>query len=232
MAAICSWAQAVLPNTTDESELFIKGIGVHTDRVKIVPNGVEERFASAKSELFIKTYGIKDFILNVGHVGPERKNVYRLIEAIEGIDRPSVIIGRIEDSPEAKRCLVRAKQNQRLLVLDNISHDSELLASAYAACSVFALPSQFETPGIAALEAALAGARIVITKYGGTKMYFGEDAEYVEYKSVPSIRQGILRALEKPSSEQLRERILKSFTWKTVAEETKKVYGSVLKALK
>jgi len=43
-----------------------------------------------------------------------------------------------------------------------------MLASAYAACDVFVLPSMFETPGIAALEAGLAGAKIVITKYGGT----------------------------------------------------------------
>lgn len=229
MANICSWAQTVLPNTTDESLLFIKGLGVQPDRIKVIPNGVEERFASAKPDLFIKTYGIKDFILNVGHIGPERKNVYRLIEAVEGIDMPVVIIGRIEDTPAARKCLDRAKKNHNLLVLDNISHDSELLASAYAACRVFVLPSQFETPGIAALEAALAGARIVITKYGGTKMYFGEDADYVEYQSSLSIRQGIIRALEKPKSKQLSERILKSFTWKRVAEETKNVYESVLK---
>ena len=38
-------------------------------------------------------------------------------------------------------------------------HDDPLLASAYAAARVFALPSWFETPGLAALEAALAGRR-------------------------------------------------------------------------
>ena len=38
-----------------------------------------------------------------------------------------------------------------------------VLASAYAAARVFALPSWFETPGLAALEAALAGCSVVIT---------------------------------------------------------------------
>ena len=107
-------------------------------------------------------------MLNVGHIGPGRKNVFRLIQALEKINAPSVIIGRIEENEYGKMCLDAAKNNPRLLILDAIPNDSELLASAYAACSVFALPSLFETPGIAALEAALAGASVVITKFGGT----------------------------------------------------------------
>ena len=72
-----------------------------------------------------------------------------------------------------------------------------LLASAYAACDVFVLPSQFETPGIAALEAGLAGAKIVITPVGGTKRsYFGNNAIYVEPTSTENIAEGILAALK------------------------------------
>ena len=41
--------------------------------------------------------------------------------------------------------------------LGRLDHHDPLLASAYAAARVFALPSWFETPGLAALEAALAG---------------------------------------------------------------------------
>ena len=39
-----------------------------------------------------------------------------------------------------------------------MEHRDPLLALAYSACSVFALPSTLETPGLAALEAAAAGA--------------------------------------------------------------------------
>ena len=48
------------------------------------------------------------------------------------------------------------------------------LASAYAAARVFALPSWFETPGLAALEAGLAGCAVAITPYGSTRDYFGD----------------------------------------------------------
>ena len=59
-----------------------------------------------------------------------------------------------------------------------LTHDDPLLASAYAAARVFALPCWFETPGLAALEAALAGCAVVITPYGSTREYFGDLVEY------------------------------------------------------
>ncbi|TAK56053.1 MAG: glycosyltransferase, partial [Bacteroidetes bacterium] len=196
--SICEWAKIVLPNTTDEALLVEKGFGISKEKICVVPNGVEERFYHANPAPFQEKYGIKDFILNVGHIGPERKNVFRLIQALKTINHPAVIIGRIEDSDEARRCLSEAKQNPRITIIDYLPNDTDLLASAYAACDTFVLPGQFETPGIAALEAALAGAKIVITKHGGTKDYFGNLAEYVEPESVTDIDRGITAALHKP----------------------------------
>jgi glycosyltransferase involved in cell wall biosynthesis len=229
IAEICSWANMVLPNTTSEFKLFHHGFAVPESKMSLVPNGVEERFYYAEAELFKKTYGVENFILNVGHIGPERKNVLNLLRALETIDHPAVIIGRIEENDYGRQCLQKAKNNPRLLVLDNLPNNSDLLASAYAACDVFVLPSQFETPGIAALEAALAGAKIVITQYGGTHDYFQHDAEYVDPTSVNDIRQKILTALAKPKTPALRERVRKEFLWENVGERTREVYREIAK---
>lgn len=228
---MCHWAQHLVPNTNEEAKLFEKYFRITKERISVVPNGVEERFANATPELFIRQYGIKDFILCVGHIGPQRKNILRLIKALEQIDHPAAIIGRIEKTPLAKACLERAKRNPRLLILDAIPHDSMLLASAYAACNVFVLPSLFETPGIAALEAALTGAKIVITPIGGTKEYFKDDAIYVNPYSVKDIAQGIQKALENKRDSTLKDRIIKEYSWKKVGEQTKQVYEKMLKAL-
>jgi len=228
IAEICRWAKAVLPNTTEESLLYTEGFGVPPEKISVIPNGVEKRFYDAKPFLFSKKFGVRDFILNVGHVGPERKNILRLIQALEGINKQAVIIGRIEKGEDGRKCLDLAKKNPRLKILDSIPHDSELLASAYAACDVFALPSLFETPGIAALEAALAGAKVVITPHGGTKDYFALQAEYVDPYSVDSIRRGIQKAVTKRKDSSLRERIRKEFLWERVGEKTKAVYERVL----
>lgn len=226
---ICSWARAVLPNTTDEASLVIKGLGIPDSKVFVVPNGVEKRFASGDPEIFRKRYGSEPFILNVGHIGPRRKNVFRLIQAMNGINTNAFLIGRIEQTPEGARCLALAKKNSRIVVVDGLPHDSDLLASAYAACDVFALPSEFETPGIAALEAALAGAKIVITPHGGTRDNFADLVEYVDPSSVESIRTGIRKALAAPRSDALRSRLLELFTWQRVAERTLGVYEHILK---
>jgi glycosyltransferase involved in cell wall biosynthesis len=228
IAEMCSWAEAVTPNTTEEGKLFVDAFGVPEKKLIVVPNGVEERFAHAAPGLFEREYGIKNFILSVGQIGPERKNILRLIEALERIDHPAAIIGRIEHTPSGRACLERASRNPRLLIVDAIPHDSMLLASAYAACDVFVLPSQFETPGIAALEAGLAGAKIVITPVGGTKDYFGNDAIYVEPTSTENIAEGIQAALKNKKDTVLRTRIQKEFLWERVGEKTKQVYENIL----
>ena len=228
IAEMCSWAEAVTPNTSDEGKLFIDAFGIPENKVIVVPNGVEERFMHATPGLFEREYGMKNFILSVGYIGPERKNILRLIEALESVNQPAVIIGRLEDTPSGRACLERASRNPRLLMIDAIPHESMLLASAYAACDVFVLPSQFETPGIAALEAGLAGAKIVITPVGGTREYFGNDAIYVDPASSENIAQGIQRALENKKNNELRTRIQKEYLWAKVAEKTKQVYKNIL----
>jgi glycosyltransferase involved in cell wall biosynthesis len=150
------------------------------------------------------------------------------MEALESVNQQAVIIGRLEDTPSGRACLERASRNPRLLMIDAIPHESMLLASAYAACDVFVLPSQFETPGIAALEAGLAGAKIVITPIGGTRDYFGNDAIYVDPTSSENIAQGIQTAMGNKKDTELRTRIQKEFLWAKVGEKTKQVYNNIL----
>ncbi len=194
---VCRLSKMVLPNTSAEAEIIEKGFGVPHAQVQVIPNGVHERFAQADPKLFVEKYGVQDFVLNVGHIGSQRKNVLNLIRAMQDIDCPLVLIGKVQEGAYAQQCLKEAAKNPRVKIIEGLPNDSPLLASAYAASSVFALPSIFETPGIAALEAGLAGADVVITPYGGTRDYFGDDAIYVEPKSPSSIAEGIQKALSR-----------------------------------
>lgn len=222
---ICAWSLAVVPNTSDERTLVVDGLGIDAKKVVTIPNGVEARFRDGDPSLFKKKYGIENFILNVGHIGPERKNVLRFIRAVKNIGHPVVCIGKVTDSVYARQCLEEANNSKNIIIIPGLENDSEMLASAYAACNVFVLPSLFETPGIAALEAGLAGANIVITPIGGTRDYFGDMAIYVNPNSVDNIRSGIISALNKPKSDALREHIQKEFLWSSVAEKTLTLYN-------
>lgn len=226
-ADICSWAARILPNTSAEADLIVDGYGMPRERVTVIPNGVDDRFAAGDPGLFRRTYGMEDFILNVGHIGHTRKNVLNLIRALGTIDHPAVIIGRIISGPYGEACVREAARHKHIRLIDGLTNDSDMLASAYAACSVFALPSLFETPGIAALEAGLAGAKVVITPHGGTRDYFAGMATYVNPGDVGGIAAGIRSALAAPVDSRLREHIARNFLWKHVAERTAAVYGEI-----
>jgi len=223
-ARVCGLADAVLPNTSEEGRLIGEGLEIAGKKIHVIPNGVDERFAEADPMLFEKTYGLRNFILCVGHIGSKRKNVLALIRALATIDHPAVIIGQVHHGDYALRCMEEAARHRNVTIIEGLPNDSPLLASAYAACDVFALPSLFETPGIAALEAGLAGARIAITKYGGTREYFLDHAEYVEPTSIASIARGIELALNRPQDDALRQRIRREYLWPRVAEKTAAVY--------
>lgn len=225
---ICAWAEAVLPNTQAEARLIEKGLGIPAGKIQVIPNGVSARFLEGDAHLFERRYGLKNFILTVGHMGPPRKNILSLVRALAQIDHPAVIIARTMNMGETPQILKEARRNPRLLIIDGLDHQSDLLAAAYAACDVFVLPSQFETPGRAALEAGLAGAPVVITPHGGTRDYFADMAGYVNPKSVKSIRRGIEQALQQPRSDRLREHIRANFLWEKVAEKTMQTYRKVL----
>ena len=122
-----------------------------------------------------------------------------------------------------------ASQNPQVTLTGHIQHNDPLLASAYAASRLFVLPAYFETPGIAALEAALCNTPVVITQNGGTKDYFADDAVYVNPKSVNDIREGIRRGLTLPGgSRKLKERILDTFLWEHTGAKTAEIYKTVL----
>ena len=228
IADICRMSRMVLPNTTAEGGIIERGLEIPPEKIRVVPNGVDPRFAESDPTLFQNEYGVEDFVLNVGHIGSGRKNVLNLIRAMKEIDRPLVVIGKLQKGAYADACLKEGSLNPRVKIIQGLPNDSPMLASAYAACDTFALPSLFETPGIAALEAALAGAKIVLTPHGGTRDYFGETATYVEPTSVPSISKGIGQSLGMAKSAELREHILREFTWRSVAEKTARVYEEAL----
>ena len=111
--------------------------------------------------------------------------------------------------------------------LGRLDHHDPLLASAYAAARVFALPSWFETPGLAALEAGLAGCSIAITPYGSTRDYFGDLVEYARPDRVAEIRRAVVKCWEDGPDPRLSRSIATHYLWPNVAQITAEVYDQV-----
>ena len=224
---ICISAEKVLPNTKAEADLLILGLNINKDRVQVIHNGVEKRFAEADATLFQKKYGLKDFVLYVGHLGPVRKNGKNIIKTLQQIDHPAVIIADILHNEEGEWCRSAINESNNITLIEWINHNDPLFASAYAACNTFILPTKYETPGRAALEAGIAGANIVITPYGGTKEYFGKFAEYPNPHSVESIKKAIEISLNKKKNDKLQNHFQKNYIWDIIAERTLEVYKEI-----
>ena len=229
---ICRNADMILPNTLSELKLVRDGLKVNRDKLQNIPNGVESRFRSATPDHFINTYGLKDFVLFVGQAGAPRKNVIQLLKSASNINSQIVIIGDFYDDTYSRTCLEMAESAHNVLLLNSMQHNDPLLESAYAACKVFCLPSLYETPGIAALEAALAGANIVITKHGGTKEYFKDLALYVDPNSTQNISTNVNNSLHKNYSDHLYKRIMENYTWEMVAQKLRNIRTFTLTIIK
>ena len=220
-------ADLLFPNSEMEAKIITKDFGISRKKVCIVPDGVDERFFFANEKEFRKKFGIKEeFVLFVGRIEP-RKNIVRLIKALDGTGIPLVIIGPADPEKEYfNECKKIAGTKVRFL--GEIPHNSSLLASAYSAAKVFALPSWDETPGMTALEAGAAGCSVVITERGCTKEYFKDFVEYVNPESTQEVREKILKQFKAKKTKALSGFIKKNYSWERVAEEVLQAYKRVL----
>jgi len=216
----------IIVNSKSEAKLISNFFSLNEEKIRVVYNGVSEDFCNSDPKYFVDTYGISDFILYVGRIDP-RKNILRLIKAFKKakLDTDLVVIGKPDPYYQSyfQKCLSEAKNSENIHFLGHLTHDSVMLKSAYAASKVFVLPSFYETPGLAAMEAALAGANVVITDRGATREYFSKYAIYVDPGDLKSIAHGLMTAYYKPRSTALRKHILNNFTWDKVSNDFLKV---------
>lgn len=221
-------ADLILPNSESEARQIKRYFLIQDEKFFIVPNGVELRFKDAESDEFVRKYNLKDFILYVGRVEP-RKNQLNFIKAMKNFRRlPIVFVGdhTLEHKYYYQICLQEKTDNMHFL--GYIDHDSSLFASMYAACRIFCLTSWFETPGLSALEAALAGKNLVLTPYGSTREYFGEYALYARPHCIKEIRTMVEKAIKKPFPQELKRRIVSNYSWENVALSTREAYQRLL----
>jgi glycosyltransferase involved in cell wall biosynthesis len=219
-------ADLVLPNSQAEALQLTRLFRCDPRKIRVVPNGVQPTFTHASPDLFRSEYGSGDFVLYVGRIEP-RKNLLGLIDAMAGSGLPLIAIGSAPPGHEsyAEACLHAGRHFVRWT--GPIDHDDPMLGSAYAAARVFALPSWFETPGLAALEAALAGCSVVVTPYGCTREYFGERVAYARPDRPGEIVSAILRAWENGPDPRLASHVGSRFLWSDVAQRTAEAYDQL-----
>ncbi len=211
-----------LPNAYAEYGMLVADFEVSRP-YRMIPNAVEADFAQLP-----ETKAPASDILMVGR-WELRKNQLGLLEALADTDYQVLIIGGQNsydrEHNQAARRLAEERGNVQILPPTN---DRRLLASLMRNTKVLAQPSFYETPGLAALEAAACGAAVVVSEQGCTREYFDDEAYYCDPTDPASIREAIEAALAGGPSELLKERIGREFSWARAAEETKLSYEQLL----
>jgi glycosyltransferase involved in cell wall biosynthesis len=217
-----------LPNTKAEGlkvmQCFRKKKGA---TFRVAPNGFVvpsfDVWGLERSERVPK----EDYIVVPGTFA-QRKNQLGFIRAIknEAKDYKIVFMGGAHDLGYFEECK-KASSDNMFFIGHLSSADVEywrVLRYARVAC----LPSDCETPGIAMIEAAYAGARPVITKYGGTEEYYGDKAVYLNPCRSQSIRNAIERGWQMGRLEKEDALKFSRFSWNLTAQRTIEAYEFAL----
>lgn len=224
---IMAGVELILPNSQSELKALRELFGKLPPAV-IVPNAADLIFAVATPDHFVHHYQRQNFLLSVGRIC-RHKNQLTLIQVAKSLGYPLVLIGPINDGAYYQECR-RAAAGMGVLFIDTLSQTE--LASAYAAARVHALVSWYDTPGLVSLEAALAGCRIVSTDRGSAYDYLGDMAYYCNPADPSDIKQAISTAWHSNPDPQLKQRILKQYSWEQAARATFRAYCQVLRKIR
>jgi glycosyltransferase involved in cell wall biosynthesis len=195
-----------------------------------VPNaGVSTDIMDSEPDAFRQAFGIEDdFILHVGMI-TARKNQLGLIRAMRGTGKRVIFLGRVMDEDYARLC--RSEADDRMLFLDPLSHGSPLIGSAYAAARVVCIPSFLEDFLIAGIEAAMVGAKLVLSQNWYPEELYEDFALYPDAHSPSSIRAAVEQAWGQ-SHEPNRQRdwFAKRYTWETVTARLRQGYERAIES--
>lgn len=225
---ILELADKVVVNSDMEADMLSKVFSMSREKMYTIYNGAEADFLiPSDPNIFKKKFDLKrPFVLNVANIEP-RKNQLSFIKSLrlKQPDMDFVVVGSIRDLAYAEECKLAG--GEHLKIVGTLPYASELIRSALAGCAFFAMPSLLETPSIAAIEAAAAGAKVLLTQEGSTLEYFGDSVTYVNPLSMESLCDGIDKTLfTAPDRSTWVAR--HSYLWPKIIPRLANFYGNLL----
>jgi glycosyltransferase involved in cell wall biosynthesis len=220
-------------------ERIIKRLGVPSDKVSVVPNGVAEAFhprspescARVTQELGLPT----DRYFLAQATSDRRKNLARIIEAWVAVapmvadDVWLIIVGNMGRTHIFGRPDTAA-YGPRVLQLGFVSEES--LCALTAGAIAFLYPSLYEGFGLPVLEAMAVGTPVITSTVTALPEIAGDAAILVSPLSSQEIAAAMLEVL---GSSELREKLrygglqrARQFSWDRAAHETLRILQSCL----
>ena len=223
-------ADILLAHANVEKAEIISLLGAAPAKVKVVHFGADKSFLGASPDLFVGEYKVKDFILCLARFDSTQKNQLNLIRALRDVPITTVFVGKPDKGMDDYYSICRKEASKDMIFIDHLDRASGMLGSCYAACRTFVVPSKFEYPALAGIEAVLAGCkRLAVTQIGSTREYYGTIAGYFNPYSIKDIKDVVLKVhnSEKVDAAAI-EKFKNTYLWEKYAANVLEAYKSIL----
>lgn len=216
-------ADAVVALTTWEKQLMVEMFNAPPDRVRVIPNGVEEVFFPSSTSH--PPFPRSDHLICTATI-TERKNVLELAEAATLAKTPLWIIGTpySESDPYYLRFLKTVKESNGLVRFEGGISDRQRMAAIYRSARGFVLLSTMESLSLSALEAAASGCPLLLSDLPWARSSFADHAHFCPDSSL----RGMTIALREFYDMARHASPLTPARWKDVASSLRDLYREIL----
>lgn len=255
-------ADGIIAVSNQMKKDVVEAYGVSPEKVTVIHNGIDPDFYQPTfDETVLKELGINPkipYVLFVGRI-TRQKGISQLIAAAHYFEKNCQIVlcAGAPDTPEIAEetnALIENLKKERegvILISEMLPHDK--LRVLYSHARVFACPSLYEPFGIINLEALSCETPVVASKAGGIPEIIneGETGYLIPLESISSqnfnpkfpehfqkeFAQKINLLLNDESLAQKmgkrgRQRVLESFSWHAIAQQTYDYYETLLSNFK
>ena len=215
-----SQADASLALTPWEARLMKDVYGAPSEKVYVVPNGVEEVFLNEPE----RTRG--KWLVCTATITP-RKRVLELAEAATLAQTPLFLIGKpySQQDPYFLALQKLAAKHPEWIRYEGSIADRNALSSIYRQARGFVLLSTMESLSLAALEAAACECPLLLSDLPWARISFAEKASYCRMASPRATAHVLRRFYDEAPALPLPP---KPLTWKQVGEQIKGIYQDLL----
>jgi len=191
-AHLAELADLVIFKSRIEKANFESVAPLPDEKTLIIPSAVDPIFLEAAPKNFFReSFGLDEYLVWIGIFEP-RKNQLGTIFALHDLELPIVFIGNYRDESYYSACKVAAPDH--FVFLEPMEQGSDILRAAIRESRLYLEPT-FEPAGKSVIEAAISGARILVSNAPWEREHLGRFAVYVNPKDPQSIRGGVAHAL-------------------------------------